>query len=131
MAVRLLSDPRGLESRQEQLDAMEALLEEDRTERFLYAEKICRRGTEMALTDILELWLGWWRDVMLIAGGTSDTMTLSNVDRESKINMAADRYGLDMAGAAVRAVQETLERLNRNANPRLAIEVLMLNLPLG
>ncbi len=131
MAVQLLSDPNALERRQDQLDAMEALLERDRTERFQYAEKMTHRNAEVALMETLELWLGWWRDVMLVAGGTEGSMPITNIDRESRIRTAADRYGLATAGAAVRAIQETLGHLSRNANARLAVEVLMLDMPLG
>jgi DNA polymerase-3 subunit delta' len=131
MAVRLLSDPDNLDLRQEQLDTLELLLERDRTERFLYAEKLTRRNAEIALEETLELWLGWWRDVMLVAGGARDPLPITNIDRENRIREAADRYGLGTAGAAVRAIRETLWQLSCNANARLAVEVLMLDMPLA
>ncbi len=46
-----------------------------------------------------------------------------------RIEMAAERLGLETASAAVRAIQQTLWQLDRNANVRLAVEVLLLNLP--
>ncbi len=90
MAVRLLSDSSILAQRQEQLDALESLLEEDRTGRFLYAEKMTRKNAEMTLGDTLELWLGWWRDVMLVAGAPHAPLSITNVDRE-KLTSARPR----------------------------------------
>ena len=131
MAVRWLSDPHSLDLRKEQLNALETLLEEDRTARFLYAEKITRGRPETTVAETLEIWLGWWRDVLLVAGGGKTPLRITNIDRENRINAAAERYGLEAASAAVRAIQQTLWHLSRNANVRLAVEVLMLDLPLG
>jgi DNA polymerase-3 subunit delta' len=131
LAVRLLSDPRLLDRRREQLDALEFLLQEDRTGRFKYADELTRRKRGVAVADVLELWLGWWRDVMLIAGQEKNQVAIINIDRADRIEAAAERYGLERASAAVRAVQQTLWQLDRNANARLAVEVLMLNLPFG
>jgi DNA polymerase-3 subunit delta' len=129
LAVRLLSDSRLLDRRKEQLDALESTLREDQTGRFMYADKMTRRKTGMAVADVLELWLGWWRDVMLIAGRGNGPVPVTNIDRVDRIEAAAERYGLERASSAVRAIQQTLWQLERNANTRLAVEVLMLNLP--
>lgn len=130
LAVRLLSDPRLLSLRQEGLDALESLLHEDRTGRFLYAEGMTRKKRGTAITDTLELWLGWWRDVALVAGGEQDApFPITNVDRIDQITRVAHQCGLETACAAVRSIQRTIWQLDRNANTRLAIEVLMLNLP--
>lgn len=130
LAVRLLSDPRLLAERHEQLDALEALLEEDRTGRFKRAESMTRRRRGTAIVDMLALWLGWWRDVVLVAGGEPGaTLAITNVDRLERIAEIATKCGLESACAAVRSIQRTIWQLDRNANSRLAIEVLMLNLP--
>jgi len=67
LAVRLLTDSHLLGRRREQLDALEALLGEDRAARFRYAEKMTRTKQGAMVRDVLELWSGWWRDVMLTA----------------------------------------------------------------
>lgn len=133
LAVRLLSSPRLLDQRREWLDGLEGLLHQDRTARFSYAERLSRLKKGTVVQDVLELWLGWWRDVMLIAGSAADPSAVSavitNVDRADRIRMAAQRYGLDGAAAAVQAIRQTLWQLEHNANTRLAVEVLMLGLP--
>lgn len=129
LAVRLLSDPQALELRKEQLDALESLLQEDRSGRFLHADKMTRKKKGATVVDILELWLGWWRDVMLAAGRENTPLSITNIDRMDQIEAAAERFGLETASTTVRAIQQTLRQLDCNANARLAVEVLMLNFP--
>ncbi len=130
LAVRLLSDPHLFSQHQEQLDALESLLHQDRTGRFLYADRMTRKRRGTAVVDTLELWLGWWRDVVLIAGGEQHApFPITNVDRIERITEVAKQCGLQTACSAVRSIQRTIWQLERNANTRLAIEVLMLNLP--
>jgi len=90
----------------------------------------------MMVRETLELWLGWWRDVMLTAGTSvggdgreTGPLLITNINRVEQIRTAAALYGLETASAAVRAIQQTLWRLERNANTRLAVEALMLDLP--
>jgi hypothetical protein len=54
---------------------------------------------------------------------------LVNLDRASEIKSAASRLDLRRARRTVAAIEKTLERLSRNVNPRLATEVLVLDLP--
>lgn len=131
LAVKMLSEPPILQERQEQLDLLESLLREDRTGRFRIAENLSRKKKGVVIQEVLELWLGWWRDVMLIAAGKNKPIPLTNIDRADQIKLAAERYGLETASTAIRAIQQTLWQLDRNANTQLAIEILMLNLPLS
>ena len=128
LAVRLLSNPQLLEQRREKLDDLEALLQEDRSARFKYVERMHRRGAAL-VRETLELWLGWWRDVMLTAG--CQQIPVVNIDRLGGIRDAAARYDLEAASAVVRALQTALWRLDHNANIRLTVEVLMLTMPIG
>jgi DNA polymerase-3 subunit delta' len=129
LAVRLLTDSHLLDRRGERLDAMEALLGEDRAARFRYVEGLTRTKQGTMVREVLELWSGWWRDVMLTAAWKMRSAPITNVDRKDQIQAAANRYGIESARAVVRSIQETLGQLDRNANTRLALEVLMLSLP--
>jgi DNA polymerase-3 subunit delta' len=129
LAVDLLSKPERLQWRQGQLDRLEALLELDRTRRFLEAEKLAGSREAETLAETLELWGSWWRDVALVAATPSGSPPITNINRADRIRAAAGVYGLNAATGALRAIQQTLWRLERNANPRLALEVLMLDLP--
>ena len=129
LALNWLEHPAELEKRGEQLDLLESLLHADRTARFKLAEKLAHQKGGTRAREVLLLWLGWWRDVMLAAGGDESTLPVTNIDRLSTIRTAAARHGLDAAAGAVRSIQTALQQLDRNANQRLALEVLLLNLP--
>jgi hypothetical protein len=66
---------------------------------------------------------------MLAAADHADPPAVTNIDRSYQIRVAASRYRLNTARLAIRSIQDTLWQLDRNANTRLALEVLMLNLP--
>jgi DNA polymerase-3 subunit delta' len=124
-AVRTLTDRTALQRRAQRLDDLVELLGAPTTERFHYAEKLARNPA--AIQETLDLWISWWRDVMLLAAKADAPPT--NVDRHSTLLDHANRFGLEPSAAIVKALRSAADRLRRNANPRLTIEVLMLDLP--
>jgi len=124
-AVRTLSDRTALQRRAQHLDAIGRLLRASTVERFRYAEKLA--NDPIAAQEMLDLWIGWWRDVLLLASGAQSPLT--NVDRQDELLSQAQRLGMERSTAAIGALRSAADRLNRNAAPRLALEVLMLDLP--
>jgi DNA polymerase-3 subunit delta' len=124
-AIRALEDPSMLEARNEALDQLEHLLRADRIARFGWAKDAAK--DKLALQAMLPLWQLYWRDVVLLASGGE--VPVVNVDRLDALRALAARVGVEAAGAALEAVRETANRLALNANTRLAVEVLMLDLP--
>ena len=124
-AVRTLNDRTALRRRAQRLADLDHLLNTSIIERFRYAERLAR--DPVATQETLDLWIGWWRDVMLVAAETD--APLINVDRESALRDYAHRFGVERSAAVVEALRSAAERLKRNANPRLTLEVLMLDLP--
>ncbi len=124
-AVRAVGDPALLEARKQALDHLEALLRADRIARFRYAEQVAKDPA--ALRETLTLWQTYWRDVTLIASGGD--VSLVNVDRLSALQALAGRVGAGEAGAALEAVCRASEQLARNANTRLVVEVLLMDMP--
>lgn len=124
-AVRTLTDRAALQRRAQRLDDLDRLLTASITERFRYAEKLAR--DPIATQETLDLWIGWWRDVMLVAAGADAPLT--NVDRQSALRDHAHRFGVERSAAVVEALRSAADRLKRNANARLTLEVLMLDLP--
>jgi DNA polymerase-3 subunit delta' len=124
-AVRTLEDSGGLQRRSQRLDELGNLLSAPITERFRYANRLAR--DPVAVQETLDLWLGWWRDVLLLAAKAE--APLINVDRQSVLRDHAHRFGVDRSTAMVEALRSAADHLKRNANPRLTIEVLMLDLP--
>jgi len=124
-AVRTLTDRKALQRRAQRLDDLGRLLGASITGRFRYAEKLAR--DPVATRETLDLWIGWWRDVLLLAAEVDAPLT--NVDRQSALHDHARRFGVERSGAVVEALRSAADRLKRNANARLTLEVLMLDLP--
>lgn len=124
-ALRIGDDPEWLEKREQRLDELVSLLSMTRAERFKRAELLAKDGE--SLNQVLETWLAWWRDAAL-ASLKTDT-PLSNPDRSPDLEQIRSKVGISKILNALKATEQTLEALNHNANPRLAIENLMLDLP--
>ncbi len=126
-AFRLLEDRSELDFRAETLDALQPLLSASIAERFRYAERLSKE--KEALRRTLLLWASYWRDVMLAAAGDADAIV--NIDRREEILAWGKRFSLPEARARVDAVTESISRLDKNINPRLLLETLLLDLPKG
>jgi len=124
-AVRQLEDDEALERRAKRLDDLKHLIRASIVERFNYAEILAH--DPVATQQTLELWIGWWRDVLLMASG-ADT-PLRNVDRQDDLRYQARRFDVATIAAVIKALRGSLQKLQRNANRRLTLEVLMLDLP--
>ncbi len=124
-AVRALRSEAALEHREERIQQLDQLLGSTLRERFRVAEKLA--SDAKATQETLDLWTSWWRDVALVASGAS--VSLIHIDQRQTLSAHARRFGLRRSVDVVDAVLDTRDRLQRNANPRLALEVLMLDLP--
>ena len=124
-AVMATQDESLLARRAQWLDDLMRLTGQGHVERFAYAETMS--GDPHGARETLRLWQTWWRDVMLLACG-SDSM-LTNSDRRDALREQASRFGVDRARAAASRLAQALWQLDHNANARLALEVLMLDLP--
>jgi DNA polymerase-3 subunit delta' len=121
----LRDDGQLMERRAQRLEELAMLLTSSRATRFAYADLLSR--DREALKETLDLWLGWWRDVTLLAAGAEAAPL--NRDQRASLKRAADALGLDAAARTVEAIQRTVGLLPRNVNARLALEVLLLDLP--
>ena len=124
-AVHALDDKEALQRRSQRLEDLNRLLAASTVERFRYAANLARAPA--GLLETLDLWIDWWRDVLLLATGADAPLT--NVDRQSILRNHARIFGASCSGAVLQALRDAIDRLKRNANARLALEVLMLDLP--
>ena len=124
-ALRALDQPETLTQRRQDLDDLERLLSAGQVARFAYVETLNRQRER--IPDVLDTWQAWWRDVMLIAQGSRAPLT--NEDRRDVLEAHAAQVGAQGARHALKAVRRAAEQLSKNANVRLALEVLLLNLP--
>ncbi len=78
---------------------------------------------------MLEDWLLLWRDVARAASPGTQLEGLVNADRREWIIQLAGTLSMPQIVALLRATSQTLQHLDRNANARLALDVLLLKLP--
>ncbi len=124
-AVAVSQDESLLHERAARLDDLARLLDAKRVARFAYAGELA--GDNAVALETLDLWESWWRDVMLVAAGSS--APLVNVDRRPALEQQAGRFGVERARQAIAALSRTAWQIRHNANARLALEVLLLDLP--
>ena len=73
------------------------------------------------------MWLGWWRDLLLVKEAAEEYV--HNADCLTPLRMQAGGLSTAQVAGFIRRLNRTLEALDGNANARLALENLMLNLP--
>jgi len=127
-AVSVL-DEHLLQQRAEHLDELLDITDTDIEERLAYANQLAARFSQNrgVVQERLDLWLDWWRDLLLVKAGLSDTVT--NVDRLATLMDIVRGYRLAQIRAFINSIQAAAEQLGQNANPRLVLEVLMLSIP--
>jgi len=126
-AVRMHEDKDALDARAQKLDDLRRLLGGTRVERFAYADQLSRAGSLDRIQDTLDLWLSFWRDILLASAQTSAPLT--NPDRETEIHGLAQTLSPAVASQALTALRRTSELLEKNVNTRLALEVMLLDWP--
>jgi hypothetical protein len=116
---------------------LESLFSANRTARFEYAETLAKADDE-TLQTVLGEWLLYWRDIVRAASapatGAHDDADavrdrLHNVDRMEAIVRVAKSVDAVVAVHMVRETANTLQRIQQNASARLALDVLLLNMP--
>lgn len=123
-AINAVHSPEVLDQRRQIIDLLLMMLQADRTERFNFSESIYR---DASLPLILDTWQSWWRDVLLVVSGSS--VPPVNADRWDELRDLAYDVTTEEAQAALQAVRRTIEMLGRYVNTRLALDVMLLDMP--
>jgi len=123
------ADDSLLQQRNEKLEQLLTVINSDYEGRFAYVARLVTlfHKSRGLVQEIMDLWLDWWRDLMLIKVGCSDNIT--NVDFEAVLAKMAKGYNLAQIRSFIDSIREAGEQLRHNANPRLVLEVLMLSIP--
>jgi DNA polymerase-3 subunit delta' len=128
-AIDAAHEPATLAGVHQRLERIADVVEEGLQGRFGYADELARRfqRDRAAGREELYLWLRWLRDILLIQQGRDDAMV--NISWSDTLHRQAG--GLTPADVVrwLHLVTESIEVLDRNANPRLALEVMMLDAP--
>ena len=129
MALRMHAAPALMEKRRQYIEDLLELEESPLRDRFAFADRVSKyksgeRGeTKEDLRAMLETWLSFWRDVLLMA--TNATVPLNNPDYAQQERALAVKLGVPGAKKKVHAHQQALERLYF-ANLRLMMEIVLL-----
>ncbi|MEE8419502.1 MAG: DNA polymerase III subunit delta' C-terminal domain-containing protein [Dehalococcoidales bacterium] len=128
-AVSAADDDSIFQQRAEWLDKLVDIISADSEERFAYAAQLATQfgRNRGQVQEKLDLWLDWWRDLLLVKAGSSDNVT--NIDRKDLISEMSENYSLARIRGFIKNILEAGEQLRRNANARLVLEVLMLDIP--
>jgi len=128
-AVSAARDEQLLQQRAETLERLLDITEAGYEARFQYVSQLASRFSQnrTAVREILDLWLEWWHDLLLVKVGCVDAVT--NIDRSTQLVSVAAGYTLNQIRAFIDNIQAAVEQLQLNANPQLALEVLMLSIP--
>lgn len=124
-AIALSQDPEVAQRREQTAELLGQLAGLDDLALLGQAEVLDKEKER--LDDWLELLTVWLRDALLVAQTGSDRLVM-NADRLSKVRLLAEELGSDRLLAMLAAVTETRGFLQRNANARLTLDVLLLRL---
>jgi DNA polymerase-3 subunit delta' len=125
-AIQVAEDDDLLGERKSQLDLLTKIPQMTRVQRFQLVQQWSNDSAKVQ--SLLDLWLLWWRDMVLAANHCLDLTV--NVDMRNLLKTQATRVGTAEAERMVRAIIQTREALEQNVNARVALEVLMLDVPL-
>ena len=128
-ALSAALDDSLLQQRAERMQELVKITNADYEESFTYAAGLAARFSQSreAVQEVLNMWREWWRDLLLVKIGCNQAIT--NVDLESTLVDRARGYKLAQIKTFIDSIQAAGEQLGQNANPQLALETLMLNIP--
>ena len=128
-ALSAASDDNLLQQREEEMDRLLGIISADYEKRFAYVARLATQFSKNrgSVYDVLNFWLDYWRDLLLVKLGCHDIIT--NVDQLSTLVETARGYTLSRIKDFIESIRLAGEQLRQNANPQLVMEVLMLDMP--
>ena len=119
-----------LDDRDESLMHHDDLLVADRARRLTFAEELNARwqaqGERRAsVLTLLNVWLGWWRDLALIKNGQDVYVT--NQDKLVGLKKQASRLEMSQIVGMLQAITRCQSQIDGNVSPRLALGDLFIN----
>jgi DNA polymerase-3 subunit delta' len=130
-ALTAVADESLLAQRDEEMAVLRALLDAAYEARFAWAGKLAAGFTQdrRAVYAVLDRWSDYWRDIMLLKLGRRDMIT--NVDRADELAKVAASCRPQQARDYLESIERCARQLRQNVSPRLALEVLVLDIPLA
>jgi DNA polymerase III subunit delta' len=115
--------------RSAQFEKMTTIVKSGYSDRFAAASQIALQFAKKreVVYETLDTWAGWWRDILLAKTGCHADIV--SIDFQPDLAGLAGTYSLVQIKATLNYIMEAVQQLKQNANPRLALEALMLNIP--
>jgi DNA polymerase-3 subunit delta' len=128
-ALSALADSDMLEQRSQRIDRLASMLTAGIGQRFAYAQELASQFSQdrKAGTETTEMWVDWWRDLMLVKGGCQEAVI--NVDFKAVLKEQARVLSMSQIKESLTNLGLLQAAISKNVNPRLALEWLMLTLP--
>lgn len=119
-----------VDDRDEAIQEMETLLKADQATRLAFSEELNSRwlgqGERRAsVVTMLNLWLGWWRDLLLVYNGQGRYAT--NQDKLDALQAQVERLELGKIKEMLQWLTRAQSELDSNVSPRLALGDLFVN----
>jgi DNA polymerase-3 subunit delta' len=129
-AINSLANDAELQSRLEIMNSMDNLLSMNIGERFSYIagletgrKSIDRKKAE----SMIDNWLTWWRDLLLIKNECRESIT--NIDLTPILEKWSKMLSTEEIKNFIENLQQSLLLIKKNANIRLLLEAILLDMP--
>lgn len=128
-ALRAMQAPELVEDLMTRLDIVAGVLDASIEQRFSYANDLAVvfATNRWNARRELDLWLAWWRDILLVKHELPKLVV--NSTRTDFLKRISGILTIEQIIAVLGSIEDTKRILDRNANPRLALENLVLSLP--
>lgn len=114
------------EDREEQLQQLLSLVHGDGALRLDAAESMAKKK-DARLFATLELWQGWWRDVLVLQSGARNSVI--NIDKLNELQNLAQEVAPGAVQAYLATLGDALAALRHTVNTRLALDMLLQRMP--
>ena len=125
LAFRLAEDKDANDERTLWLNQLQTALSGGIIERFNLAEKLAKDKNRLRAG--MRIWLTYWRDLMLLTAKAKTPLT--NLDYTDTLAAVAAQLDFETVRRCASTLEESLEDIDLNVNPRLLVEVTMLDWP--
>lgn len=125
LALTYYKEPEILERRITLLDQHYEVLQGDSVARFAYANQVVK--DRVLVQEMLNTWSSIWHDILLRAGNSNTP--IRNIDRAEEIQTINRSINLQDAKTSVNLFRRAYSLLQVNANLKLTVEDLLLQLP--
>lgn len=129
IALQLAHNPKTDEKRAAWINTFQEVLGYSIRQKMKLSENLNKDKDKDPLTDIIQVWTSFTRDILLVQQGKLGIIV--NVDFSKQLTDYANQYNREQVLALIQDLTKCLELIEVNANPRLVLDNLFLNLPVA